>query len=270
MLLPKAPGESPSLLLPASGGCECKTLTSASVITWPSLLSVSIFCLCQSSLCLSVRTFVMYHLGSTFSLLQSTSWLAQISSQWGLELQCGFNWTKHQRCPKDVSLGAVSPEMPPDTWGSLEKGESHWVMIETLQTQHQCLSNFGKVIQPLSDYLHFTSKLCNSTLIENVYFPLLFLNTHKPYHIFSKGWGGKPSCVSMKRAPDNREWGIYSDPRGSGTHSWVTLVTLAISLSLSFSLNTSIKNMYVNPSHGPLDSSNLFGSKDVNSIILMP
>lgn len=42
MLPPKAPGESPSLLLPASGGCGCKTLTSASVITWPSLLSVSI------------------------------------------------------------------------------------------------------------------------------------------------------------------------------------------------------------------------------------
>lgn len=149
MLPPKAPGESPSLLLPASGGCGCKTLTSASVITWPSLLSVSIFCPCQSSLCLSVRTLVMYHLGSTFSLLQSAWWLAQISSQWGLELQCAFNWTKHQRCPKDVSLGAVSPEMPPDTWGSFEKGESHWVMSKTLQTQHQCLSNFGKVIQPL-------------------------------------------------------------------------------------------------------------------------
>lgn len=115
MLPPKAPGESPALPLPASGGCGCKTLTSASVITWSSLLSVSIFCLCQSSLCLSVRTLVVYHLGSTFSLLQSTWWLAQISSQWGLELQCGFNWTKHQKCPKDVSLGAVSPEMPPDT-----------------------------------------------------------------------------------------------------------------------------------------------------------
>lgn len=123
MLPPKAPGESPALPLPASGGCGCKTLTSASVITWSSLLSVSIFCLCQSSFCLSVRTLVVYHLGSTFSLLQSTWWLAQISSQRGLELQCGFNWTKHQRCPKDVSLGAILPEMPPDTWESFEKGK---------------------------------------------------------------------------------------------------------------------------------------------------
>lgn len=247
MLPPKAPGESPALPLPASGGCGCKTLTSASVITWSSLLSVSIFCLCQSSFCLSVRTLVVYHLGSTFSLLQSTWWLAQISSQRGLELQCGFNWTKHQRCPKDVSLGAILPEMPPDTWGSFEKGKvtGWWSRHCRHSWWHQCLSTFGKVIQPLSDYLHFTSKLCNSTLIKNVYFPLLFLDTHKPYHIVSKGWGGKTSCVSMKRAPDNREWGIYSDPRGSGTHSWATLVTLTISLSLSFSLNTSIKNMYV-------------------------
>lgn len=131
--------------------CSSQLLVAVDAKRWPLPLSSHglPFCPCQSSLCLSVRTLVMYHLGSTFSLLQSAWWLAQISSQWGLELQCGFNWTKHQRCPKDVSLGAVSPEMPPDTWGSFEKGESHWVMSKTLQTQHQCLSNFGKVIQPV-------------------------------------------------------------------------------------------------------------------------
>lgn len=117
--------------------CSSQLLVAVDAKPWPLPLSSHglPFCLCQSSLCLSVRTLVMYHLGSTFSLLQLTWWLAQISSQWGLELQCGFNWTKHQRCPKDVSLGKVSPEMPPDTWGSLEKGKRHWVMIKTLRTQ---------------------------------------------------------------------------------------------------------------------------------------
>lgn len=168
-----------------------------------------------------------------------------------------FLWVRcHLRCPQTPE-GALRRGRVTGWWARRCRHSTNaWVILERSFSLSQTIP-ISQVNSATLPWSKTPISLCYSLILINP-ITLSPKDGEENLHVFQ--WKGFQTI---------REWVIYSDPRGSGTHSWVPLVTLAISLSLSFSLNTSIKNMYVNPSHGPLDSSNLFGSKDVNSVILM-